>query len=296
MKKTIICFSLFLLTGISLFAQVSINNNGSGPDASAILDVNSTTMGLLPPRMTTTQRKAILSPAEGLVVYNTDEKALNIYTGMSWKAMTQSHAFACGLTITVNHLVSGGVAPVNKTVAYGTVNGIPGEPAKCWITKNLGADHQATAVSDATEPSAGWYWQFNHKQAYKNDGTIRTPNSAWINSISEATDWIAANDPCSMELGATWRIPTSSEWNNIYSIGSWTTWADPWGSGLKLHAAGYLMSSNGSLSNRGMEGYYWSSSQSYFDSGDYLYLSSGFTILYNGPKASGLSLRCVRDN
>ncbi|MBK6966741.1 MAG: hypothetical protein IPH20_23295 [Bacteroidales bacterium] len=45
--------------------------------------------------------------------------------------------FACGLSITVNHLVAGGVAPVNKTVTCGTATSIPGEPTKCWITKIL---------------------------------------------------------------------------------------------------------------------------------------------------------------
>ena len=59
----------------------------------------------------------------------------------------------CGLSKLVNH-VAGSVAPVTKTVIYGTVNNIPGEPTKCWITSNLGADHQATAVNDATEASA----------------------------------------------------------------------------------------------------------------------------------------------
>ncbi len=51
----------------------------------------------------------------------------------------------CGSSITINH-VAGTVAPVNKTVTYGTVTNIPGETSKCWITSNLGADHQATAV------------------------------------------------------------------------------------------------------------------------------------------------------
>ena len=58
--------------------------------------------------------------------------------------------WSCGNTLPVNH-VAGSVAPVDKTVTYGTVTNIPGETSKCWITSNLGADHQATAVNDATE-------------------------------------------------------------------------------------------------------------------------------------------------
>lgn len=50
--------------------SVGIGNN---PDASAKLDVFSTTQGFLPPRMTTAEREGILNPAIGLIVYDTDE-------------------------------------------------------------------------------------------------------------------------------------------------------------------------------------------------------------------------------
>src|SRR5262249_46296914 len=58
---------------------------GAGtPDASAALDVNSTTGGVLPPRLTTAQQTAIASPATGLMVYNTDCNVLNCYNGNEW--------------------------------------------------------------------------------------------------------------------------------------------------------------------------------------------------------------------
>lgn len=53
-------------------------------DASAIFQVVSTTQGFLPPRMTETQRNAIASPAEGLIVHNIDDDAPNYYNGSSW--------------------------------------------------------------------------------------------------------------------------------------------------------------------------------------------------------------------
>ncbi|MEI7981839.1 MAG: FISUMP domain-containing protein, partial [Bacteroidota bacterium] len=142
--------------------------------------------------------------------------------------------FTCGSPITVNHLESGVVAPIDKTVTYGTVANIPGEPSKCWITSNLGADHQATAVDDATEESAGWYWQFNRKQGYKHDGTTRTPNTTWITSINEDFEWQSVNDPCFIEFGGGWRIATKTEWVNVDAIGNWTNWDGPWNSGLKM--------------------------------------------------------------
>ena len=54
---------------------------------SAKLDITSTTGGFLPPRMTTTQRNAISSPATGLVIYNTTDNVLNFYNGTSWGAV-----------------------------------------------------------------------------------------------------------------------------------------------------------------------------------------------------------------
>jgi trimeric autotransporter adhesin len=71
MKKFVSLVPLFFI--MSLHAQnIGINDNGSMPDNSAMLDVHSTTKGLLVPRMTALQRTAISSPATGLMVYQTD--------------------------------------------------------------------------------------------------------------------------------------------------------------------------------------------------------------------------------
>ncbi|MCK9421539.1 MAG: hypothetical protein M0Q38_02975 [Bacteroidales bacterium] len=209
--------------------------------------------------------------------------------------LTQSTlaCWICGDPFIINH-VTGVVAPVDKTVTYGTVTNIPGEPSKCWITSNLGSDHQANAVNDATEASAGWYWQFNRKQGYKHDGTNRTPNTTWISSINENSDWLPANDPCALELTSGWRIPTYSEWNNVIVVGNWTNWNGPWNSDLKLHAAGYLYS-DGLLFNRGSLGSYWSGSQSGAIYGWNLGFGGGYGGIYGNNKAFGFSLRCVRD-
>ena len=210
--------------------------------------------------------------------------------------MTQTTTACCGPSMIINH-VEGEVAPVTKTVTYGTVANIPGEPSKCWITSNLGADRQATDVSDDSEAAAGWYWQFNRKQGYKHDGLTVTPS--WtITSISEDADWSISNDPCRLELGSGWRIPTVTEWNNVKTTGGWTDWNGPWNSDLKLHAAGHLI--DGSLIDRGNEGYCWSSEQ--YDTYFYEYYArclwfsgSSNTYVYYREKSAGLSLRCLRD-
>jgi trimeric autotransporter adhesin len=65
-------FLLLLALSMSVSAQVGINTDGSVPDNSAMLDVKSTTKGVLIPRMTLAQRIAIASPANGLMIYQTD--------------------------------------------------------------------------------------------------------------------------------------------------------------------------------------------------------------------------------
>ncbi len=204
-------------------------------------------------------------------------------------------AFQCGDTLVINH-TAGLIAPVDKTAIYASVSGIPGETGKCWITSNLGSDRQATAKNDAAEASAGWYWQFNRKQGYKHDGTNRTPNTIWITSIVENSDWLTPNDPCNLELGTAWRLPTYTEWNNVANTGGWTNWNGPWNSGLKLHAAGYLNSTVGLLGARGGLGYYWSSRRYTSSYGWYLYFNNGFCSMYTYlNKATGFSVRCIRE-
>lgn len=80
MKKAIL---LILFVSTSAIAQVGINT--STPDASAALDVESTTGGLLIPRMTQAQRDAIASPSNGLMIYQTDlDAAFYFYNGSAW--------------------------------------------------------------------------------------------------------------------------------------------------------------------------------------------------------------------
>ncbi len=83
-------YTAFLVIGIltwdeALAQGVAINNDNSTPDASAMLDVKSTTKGLLVPRMTQAQRTAIIAPASGLLVYQTDNPAgFYYYGGAGW--------------------------------------------------------------------------------------------------------------------------------------------------------------------------------------------------------------------
>jgi len=69
----------------------SSGNVGIGtatPNASAILDAQSTTKGVRFPNMTTTQKNAVSSPAAGLVVFDTTLAKLCVYSGSAWQTIT----------------------------------------------------------------------------------------------------------------------------------------------------------------------------------------------------------------
>lgn len=64
----------------STHAQVAISASGSPtPDGSSILDLQSTELGFLVPRMTEAQRNAISNPATGLIIYQTDGATPGLY-------------------------------------------------------------------------------------------------------------------------------------------------------------------------------------------------------------------------
>jgi hypothetical protein len=88
MKQLFICLLLTSLFCARSFAQVSVTTDGTAPDNSAMLDIKSTSKGLLLPRMTTAQRNAITSPAAGLTIYNTSKNANETYNGSSWVSGT----------------------------------------------------------------------------------------------------------------------------------------------------------------------------------------------------------------
>jgi trimeric autotransporter adhesin len=145
--KNLFCL-LMLALSMSVTAQVAINTDGSVPDNSAMLDVKSTDKGILLPRMTLAQRNAITSPANGLMIYQTDNSPGYYYnsgtsgspvwvisgTGSGW-GLTGNSGTASGtnfigttdnvpLTFRVNNLLSGKIDPskYNVSLGYQTLN------------------------------------------------------------------------------------------------------------------------------------------------------------------------------
>ena len=117
----------------------NVYNNGANlgvgttsPNASAITEMNSTTQGFLPPRMTTAQRDAIVNPADGLIIFNITSGCPNYYFGSLWyewcgtgvlPAGTIS-ALNCGSANTTGSLTQGVPASgVSSSIPYTGGNG-----------------------------------------------------------------------------------------------------------------------------------------------------------------------------
>jgi sugar lactone lactonase YvrE len=112
MKKFFISVGLFIVAFCTsprpaMSQNVGITGNGAMPEASALLDIKSADKGILLPRMTAGQRSAILNPAKGLLVFQTDGSAgFYYYNGQAWTSLADG-------------------APVNDSgvsYSYGTVS------------------------------------------------------------------------------------------------------------------------------------------------------------------------------
>ena len=150
--KKIILLTVVLFSVLS-YAQVGINTNT--PDSSSALDIESTTGGILIPRLTETQRDAISSPATGLMIYQTDQTTgFYFYDGIAWTRIEgvvgpQGETGPAG--------PQGPAGPTGLSGADGT-NGTNGSSAyEIWIAAgNTGteAEFLATLVGVQGEPGA----------------------------------------------------------------------------------------------------------------------------------------------
>ena len=116
-----------LILNVYLTAQVAISYDNTAPHPSAGLEIKFSDKGYLQPRLTGSQILAIPDPDTGLMVYNLTADKPVYFDGKRWRNYDGTATwFGCGDALEVVH-IAGNAAPVNKTVVYGTVTGIPGE-------------------------------------------------------------------------------------------------------------------------------------------------------------------------
>jgi hypothetical protein len=132
MKKLLLLSALeacFLVISLHLSAQIGINDDGSLPDNSAMLDVKAIDRGMLIPRISTAYRNMIPSPATGLLIYNITTNHFDYYNGTNWYQLETTF--------------------ISSTI--GTLN--PGGGISINTLSNAGPDN--SAMLDVNNPSRG---------------------------------------------------------------------------------------------------------------------------------------------
>lgn len=289
--------------------QVSINTDDSSPLPSAMLDVKSSTKGILPPRMTDVQINAIASPEAGLTVYCTDCNSgvgcLKVYYAGSWHCLGPQPAVV--------------VSSCGNSFFYYTVSAA----GYTWLDRNLGASRVAQTSNDYLAYGSLYQWgrQSDGHQCINwtssttgtpQNGTTPTlcsngtcPNALFVANLA-CCEWNApssnilwngsakgANDPCP----AGYRVPSQAEFQALDNSFSPNDPVGALASPVRMPMPGYRDGNAGSILSAGSVGYYYSST--YSDGGGsstyawYLAFFSGNSSMSFGERRNGYAVRCI---
>lgn len=129
---------LFLFFVLHSYCQngVAINTTGATANASAMLDVSSTSGGVLIPRMSSAQRSSITSPATGLLVYQTDGiTGFYYYNGSAWTLIAAASNIN-NITLGQNATTVYGSNSLSVTSSTTSFTTIPGLTATITVPSN----------------------------------------------------------------------------------------------------------------------------------------------------------------
>ena len=250
-------FFIFLaVLSISASAYTQVGIGTSNPDTSALLDITTTTQGLLIPRMTNVERQAISDPQPGLMVFDTVSDTFMVYNGSGWTNLSVSDIIAPSLTavtqvvtpsndttpsyvfttneagtittnISAGFSTSASAANGNNTVTYNTLAEGTYESKTVTVTDAAGNASSLTLttfVVDTTAPTVSSFTlsgqEFNGAMS---DVALKSGDTSTVTLVfSEAVSGFANND-VTVVNGA---LATMTSSDNITWTGVYTPTAD----------------------------------------------------------------------
>jgi hypothetical protein len=315
MKTKIILLGMLTFIGLSsLHAQVGIGT--TSPDASSVVDVESTTQGFLPPRLNTAQRDAIASPAEGLMIFNTTNGCLEFFNATYWVSTCDGSLQAGRISDCDNFGFIPPFVTASETEIV-DVNVTTSSGSQIWMDRNLGAVVKARAIDDC------WAYGNLHQWGRDNDGhefrgsnvefgpkAAGTEGSDFLRVNSGNFDWLSTQDgtrwgdPLDDDKGIHdpcpdgYRIPTEAELQALMTAFSPNDASGAFSSRLALTVGGERVEVTGVIGNNGVRGIYWSSTEFFqsFERGRVLRIDiSTNNKIGEARRAKGVSVRCIKD-
>jgi hypothetical protein len=185
--------SPFTLDGSNaVFTTGSVGIGIDPPNATAALDLTSTTQGLLAPRMTTTQRLAIASPANGLIVYDTVLKSLEVYDTVAavWNQLADTATTGSVTSVTAAAPLTVTSGTSTPAIGLGTVPVANGGTGAATLTGYLLGSGASPVTASASIPGtavsgniAGSAASVTGTVALANGGTGATTATAAITNL-----------------------------------------------------------------------------------------------------------------
>lgn len=186
-----ILFLLIILSNTTtLFGQgVGINDDNSTPNTSAMLDIKSTNKGVLVPRMTSTQRTAIATPATGLLVFDNTTTSFWFYDGAAWIELGNSNSnlfTKTGITVLPNTTI---INEATDDFVFGSTqledNGNTNHDNRFFFDKSKGAFRVGQVRgSDWDDVNRGLY-SFASGQETEASGDYSTAMGARCNALGD---------------------------------------------------------------------------------------------------------------